>query len=135
VGLTDDTRWVAGWLRTRDAATMDDAGRITIRGRLDSQVGIGGLKVDLTEVEQAIAALPGVAEVVVAFDGAIEAYLALTAPTSVADVEERLAERLAGYKRPRRWHLVERVPRTASGKLVRDLKALREAAEHAREIR
>ena len=59
IGLIDETRWVEGWLRTRDAATIDRAtGLVTILGRLDSQISIGGLKVDLTEVEQTLCALP-----------------------------------------------------------------------------
>ncbi len=78
IGLVDETRWVDGWLHTKDAATMDEqTGHVTIRGRLDSQVSIGGLKVDLTEVEQTLGAVPAVATCVVSFDGAIEAYLVL----------------------------------------------------------
>jgi acyl-CoA synthetase (AMP-forming)/AMP-acid ligase II len=48
--LVDETRWVDGWLHTKDAATIDPVtGLVTILGRLDSQVSIGGLKVDLTQ--------------------------------------------------------------------------------------
>jgi len=83
VGLVDPTRWSDGWLHTRDAAAADPAtGLVTILGRLDSQVSIGGLKVDLTEVEQSLAALPEVAEVVVVYDDQIRAYLALPWPAS-----------------------------------------------------
>jgi acyl-coenzyme A synthetase/AMP-(fatty) acid ligase len=125
IGLVDPTRWSDGWLHTRDAAVMDPGtGLVTILGRLDSQVSIGGLKVDLTEVEQTLTALPGVAEAVVVYDGAIEAYLALRPGSSLPDVEAALARQLASYKRPRQLHEVERLPRTASGKIVRDRTAL-----------
>src|SRR5205814_2134680 len=74
VGLSDPTRWSDGWLHTRDAGTVDPAtGLVAIRGRLDSQVSVGGLKVDLTEVEHLLAGLPQVAGAVVVFEGAIEA--------------------------------------------------------------
>jgi acyl-coenzyme A synthetase/AMP-(fatty) acid ligase len=137
VGLSDPTRWVDGWLHTRDAGDVDpQTGLVTIRGRLDSQVSVGGLKVDLTEVEQAIAGLPGVVEVVVAWDGAIEAFVVHDAGTTgLPALKVALAERLAGYKRPRRLTLVPRLPRTATGKLVRAVPALRAAAFPAPPLR
>jgi acyl-coenzyme A synthetase/AMP-(fatty) acid ligase len=129
IGLSDPARFADGWLRTKDAATVDPAtGLVTIRGRLDSQVSIGGLKVDLTEVEQTLAGLPEVNEVVVVFDGEISGYLALTDGSTVDTVEAALGRELAPYKRPRRLHLLARLPRTATGKIVRDPAALRSAA-------
>ena len=127
VGLSDPSRWVDGWLYTKDAGTVDaGSGLVTIHGRLDSQVSVGGLKVDLTEVEQAIAALPGVVEVVVVHDRAIEAFVVLDDPDGAAQLRVALAERLASYKRPRRVNVVARLPRTATGKLVRNARALAE---------
>jgi acyl-coenzyme A synthetase/AMP-(fatty) acid ligase len=132
LGMSDPTRFADGWLRTRDAAAIDPAtGLVTILGRLDSQIAIGGLKVDLTEVEQTMAALPEVAEVVVVYDGDIEAYLALAEGSTVDSVHTALVTELAAFKRPRRTHLLDRLPRTATGKLVRNPAALREAADPA----
>ena len=129
IGLVDDTRWVDGWLRTRDAATIDQAtGLVTILGRLDSQISVGGLKVDLTEVEQTLCALPEVDSGVVTHGSVIEAYLVLRAGASVAGVESALAERLAPYKRPRDLHALDVMPRTATGKISRDRSVLRAAA-------
>ena len=129
IGLVDETRWVDGWLRTRDAAVIDEqTGLVTILGRLDSQVSIGGLKVDLTEVEQTICALPEVAACVVTFDGAIEAYLVLRDGAALPAAEAGLADQLAAYKRPRRIHVLTELPRTATGKNVRDRAVLRAAA-------
>ncbi len=130
VGLIDETRWVDGWLRTRDAAAMDgQTGLVTILGRLDSQVSIGGLKVDLTEVEQTIGALAEVAACVVSFDEAIEAYLVLTDGAELSSVQAALADQLAAYKRPRRIYVLAALPRTATGKNVRDRAVLRTAVE------
>ena len=130
VGLIDETRWVDGWLHTRDAAAMDErTGLVTILGRLDSQVSIGGLKVDLTEVEQAIGALPEVAACVVSFDEAIEAYLVLKDGAGLSSVQAGLATQLAAYKRPRRVYVLPELPRTATGKNVRDRVVLRAAAQ------
>jgi acyl-coenzyme A synthetase/AMP-(fatty) acid ligase len=129
IGLSDPARFADGWLRTKDAAAMDPAtGLVTILGRLDSQISIGGLKVDLTEVEQSLASLPEVAEVVVVFDGEIDAYLALTGESTVDSVDAAVARELAPFKRPRRLHVLPHLPRTATGKIVRDATVLRAAA-------
>jgi len=132
LGTAEPARWSDGWLHTKDAGSVDPrTGLVRILGRLDSQVSVGGLKVDLTEVEHALVALPGVAGAVVVLDSAIEAYLMLDQGAELAAVESQIATRLAGYKRPRRLHAVGQLPRTATGKLVRDAAVLREAAPAA----
>lgn len=127
LGDQDPARWSDGWLHTKDAGSADpETGLVRILGRRDSQVSVGGLKVDLTEVEHMLAALPEVAAAVVVHDPAIEAYLVLTEGAEVSAVEREINTRLAGYKRPRRLHVVEQLPRTATGKLVRDRAVLRD---------
>ncbi|MGN9891661.1 class I adenylate-forming enzyme family protein [Micromonospora sp. L31] len=129
VGLSDPSRWADGWLHTRDAGTVDPAtGLVTVKGRLDSQVSIGGMKVDLTEVEATLTGLPGVAAAVVVYDDGITAYVQPEGPLSEEVLDKLLAERLAGYKRPRTLHMVDQLPRTTTGKLVRSVTALRAAA-------
>jgi acyl-coenzyme A synthetase/AMP-(fatty) acid ligase len=129
VGLSDPARWAEGWLHTKDAGRVDqDTGLVTVLGRLDSQVSVGGLKVDLTEVEHTLNEVTGVVGAVVLYDKDITAYVQLAAGTSGADVEAALADRVAGYKRPRTLHVVEALPRTTTGKLVRDRTVLRGAA-------
>ncbi|MFE1317426.1 class I adenylate-forming enzyme family protein [Kitasatospora phosalacinea] len=118
-------RWADGWLRTRDGGSVDAAtGRVLVRGRLDSQVSVGGLKVDLTEVEHTVLALPEVESAVVLHGSVIEAYLVLAPGGTAARVEEQLAGRLAAYKRPRLLHVLGQMPRTATGKPVRERSAL-----------
>jgi acyl-coenzyme A synthetase/AMP-(fatty) acid ligase len=130
VGATAPGRWVDGWLRTRDAGTVDRvSGRVTVHGRLDSQVSIGGLKVDLTEVEETVASSPGVVEAVVVYDGGIDAFVVLDDGTTADELSAALAERLAGYKCPRRLNVVRQLPRTATGKLVRAVDVLRTVAD------
>lgn len=128
IGLSDPTRWADGWLHTRDAGTVDPVtGLVTVRGRLDSQVSVGGLKVDLTEVEATVAALPGVAAAVVVYDNGITAYVQPDGPLTEDTLDGLLAARLAGFKRPRTLHLLDQLPRTTTGKLVRSTEALRAA--------
>ncbi|HEV2635710.1 MAG TPA: class I adenylate-forming enzyme family protein [Actinocrinis sp.] len=130
LGEVDPACWSDGWLHTRDAATKDPAtGQVVILGRRDSQVSIGGLKVDLTEVERTLSAVDGVAEAVVVFEaGGIEAYLVLEDGANAAAVREDLALEVAAYKLPRHLRALPALPRTATGKLLRDPAALREAA-------
>jgi 3-hydroxy-4-methylanthranilate adenylyltransferase len=127
LGDQDPSRWSDGWLHTKDAGSVDpETGLVRILGRRDSQVSVGGLKVDLTEVEHMLAALPEVTGAVVVHDQAIEAYLVLAEGAQTAAVEREITTRLAAYKRPRRLHVVEQLPRTATGKLVRNNAVLRD---------
>jgi 3-hydroxy-4-methylanthranilate adenylyltransferase len=132
LGDQDPSRWSDGWLHTRDAGTVDpDTGLFRVLGRRDSQVSVGGLKVDLTEVEHMLAALPEVAGAVVVYENAIEAYLVLVNGAEVSAVEHEITTRLSAYKRPRRLHVVEQLPRTATGKLVRNHAVLRDLGPSA----
>jgi acyl-CoA synthetase (AMP-forming)/AMP-acid ligase II len=40
---------------------------------------------------------------------------------TIAELEQFIAERLAGWKRPRLWRVVDEIPRTALGKVQRDV--------------
>lgn len=132
VGLMDETRWSDGWLHTRDAARLSpDTGRVTILGRRDSQVSIGGLKVDLTEVEQTLGTLSGVTGAVIVFDaGAIEAYVTLDGVTE-DEVRTDLAKQVAAFKLPRHIRVLPELPRTSTGKMLRDAAELRKAGIRA----
>lgn len=118
-------RWADGWLRTRDAGTVGPDGEVTVLGRLDSQVSVGGLKVDLTEVEHRLAALPGVTGAVVLLDSGIEAFAEVEEGITARGLQEGLAEVLAPHKRPARVHVSSRLPRTSSGKPSRDIRRLK----------
>ena len=118
-------RWADGWLRTRDAGAVGSGGEVTVFGRLDSQVSVGGLKVDLTEVEHRIAELPGGTGAVVLFESGIEAFVEAEEGITARGIEEGLAGTLAPYKRPVRVHVSSRLARTSSGKLSRDIRRLR----------
>jgi acyl-CoA synthetase (AMP-forming)/AMP-acid ligase II len=56
---------VDGWLRTGDIATIDEAGRVYIVDRAKDMINRGGENVCSSEVENALAAVEGVAEVAV----------------------------------------------------------------------
>jgi acyl-CoA synthetase (AMP-forming)/AMP-acid ligase II len=51
--------FAGGWFRTRDAGSLDDAGRLTVHGRLDDVVVTGGVNVAPQAVEGRAAPAPG----------------------------------------------------------------------------
>ncbi|MBR9979330.1 MAG: hypothetical protein KFH87_14695, partial [Bacteroidetes bacterium] len=49
----------------------------------------------------------------------IAAVIVVSDGTDIGRVETRCREKLAGYKIPRHWKIVNVIPRTASGKIIR----------------
>ncbi|GIH27804.1 hypothetical protein Aph01nite_61140 [Acrocarpospora phusangensis] len=111
--------------RTGDRAKVDTDGVLRFVGRVDGQIKVRGHRVELREVEVAIAAHPDVEEVVVRAartDGSHEliAYV-IARPGGTLDLgglRRFLVERIPSYQVPA--HLIElpELPRTAGGKLV-----------------
>jgi malonyl-CoA/methylmalonyl-CoA synthetase len=117
-----------GWFRTGDAGEFDEAGYLRIVGRKKDLIIVGGVNVSPAEVEAHLARVPGVAEVGccgLADRDLNEIVAAAVVPDgSVPEPElraalERAARELSGLKRPRRWALVDALPRNALGKLQR----------------
>jgi malonyl-CoA/methylmalonyl-CoA synthetase len=113
------------WFRTGDLGEESD-GYLVIRGRSKELIISGGFNVYPREVEDVVATHPGVAEVAVTGTPSAEWGEVVTAwivPDGAAPTAEELAEftgsTLAPYKRPRRVHVVEALPRNALGKVVR----------------
>ncbi|SDM72696.1 Acyl-CoA synthetase (AMP-forming)/AMP-acid ligase II [Streptomyces sp. cf386] len=125
------TQYADGWLHTRDRATVDASGTVLVHGRADSLVVIGGLKVDLSEVENVLREHPAVQQAVLVHEGVTEAYVAVAAGAERPSAEELLRwcrERLADYKLPRLIRVLEALPRTSNGKLLRQAAVLQAAA-------
>ncbi|MGW6426706.1 class I adenylate-forming enzyme family protein [Nocardia sp. NPDC055053] len=116
-----------GWLRTGDAAIRDENGWIYLVDRLKDQINVSGFKVWPREVEDVLYEHPAVLEAAVVGEPdpyrgeTVVAYvsLKLDAFISPAALLAFAAERLAAYKRPRKIHIVDELPKTASGKIQR----------------
>ncbi len=121
-----------GWFHTGDVARIDDDGFVFIVDRIKDMVLRGGENVYCSEVEAAIYALDGVAEVAVfgvpddRLGELVGAAVVLAPGTTMTEDElrDRLSDHLAKFKIPERvWFLNESLPRNANGKFVkRDLK-------------
>lgn len=126
------SRWSDGWLRTFDLAEIDPAtGAVSIKGRSDSVAVIGGLNVDLTEVEAALRTHSAVTEAVVLHGDVIEAHVAGNGLAG-RNLAAWCRERLSDHKIPKRFYIVPSLPRTANGKLIRSRELLHAAyAKHS----
>ena len=111
------------WIETRDLGRIDSAGRVHILGRADDMLVSAGVNVHPLEVENRLAACPGVDEAGVTglpdaiWGDIVAAVYEGSAPEAAVDAWCR--ERLAAPQRPRRFLRVERLPRTGGGKLDR----------------
>jgi O-succinylbenzoic acid--CoA ligase len=123
-----DPKTADGWLPTDDAGVWADDGGLTVLGRRTEMIVSGGEKVWPAVVEAVLAAHPAVAEVAVAgradpeWGEAVVAWVVpadATCPPSLATLRSFVAEQLPSYAAPRRLTLVDGLPRTALGKLVR----------------
>lgn len=128
--------------KTGDLVKRLPSGDIQFVGRIDGQVKIRGLRVELGEIETALAAHPSVAQaaVIVADDAAGQKQLigyvraepgAIPAPA--ADLRQHLSRRLPAYMVPAHIVALETFPLTPNGKL--DVKALPSPESVEREYR
>ncbi len=117
-----------GWLRTGDLGEISDDGYLRIVGRSKDLIISGGYNVHPREVEEVLAGHAAVAEVAVVGTPSDEWGEMVTAVVVPEDPAERLdqaellafaAARLAPYKRPRLVRVVDRLPRNALGKILR----------------
>lgn len=123
-----DPKTADGWLPTGDLGTIDDEGRLSVHGRADDVIVTGGEKVWPEAVERAIARSPRVREVAVVGrpDGrwgqAVSAVVVPTDPDdppSLEELREAVKALLPAYAAPQRVEIVDRLPRTALGKIRR----------------
>jgi benzoate-CoA ligase family protein len=115
-----------GWVRTGDMYVRDDDGCFTYLGRGDDMLRVGGEWVSPAEVEGVLIEHPDVLEAAVVGipderGTAVVAFVvARDGHTVVADDLAALCrDRLAGYKRPKRYVPVDGLPKTATGKIQR----------------
>ena len=125
--LTAEAFDTDGWYRSGDMGVVDTDGFLTITDRVKDVIIRGGENISAAEVEDAIGALPEVAEVAVvaAPDDRLGehacAVVRLADPAgsiALADITAELARiGLARQKWPEELRIVEDFPRTASGKV------------------
>jgi fatty-acyl-CoA synthase len=126
-GATEEA-FEGGWFHSGDLVRQDQDGYLYVVDRLKDLIISGGENVYSAEVESVIADHPKVAEVAVIGvpdEKWGEVPLAVVVPRDPSDpptttkIERWCRDRLAAYKCPKRLHVVEVLPRNASGKVLR----------------
>jgi O-succinylbenzoate-CoA ligase len=116
-----------GWLHTGDICTWDSEGFITICDRKKDMIISGGENIYPAELENVLAGCPDVQEAAVIGVpsekwGETPLAIVVPAPGSSPTADSLRAycrERLAGYKVPQLFELVDSLPRNPSGKLLK----------------
>ncbi len=137
-----DTYWsrFEGLYFAGDGAKRDDDGDIWFLGRVDDVMNVSGHRMSTTEIESALVSHPKVAEaaVVGATDDttgqAVVAFVILRSeagdggPDVVSELRTHVAKEIGAIARPRQIMVVQELPKTRSGKIMRRL--LRDIAEN-----
>ena len=124
---TKDTLSAEGWLHTGDVAVMDSDGYFRIVDRKKDVIICSGFNVYPREVEEVLYQYPAVLEASVvgipdAYRGeTIKAYIVSRSgsPLDLDDLNAFCRQRLAGYKVPRFYEVVDTLPKSAVGKILR----------------
>jgi acyl-CoA synthetase (AMP-forming)/AMP-acid ligase II len=112
------------WFRTGDRGVLRD-GYLYLEGRLKEMILRGGENISPAEVEQVLLSHPAVRDAV-CFGVADEKYgelvsaaVTLSAEASAKELTDHCRESLAAFKVPVSIHVLEQIPRTATGKIQR----------------
>ncbi len=117
-----------GWFRTGDIGQRSEDGYVAIVGRSKELIISGGYNVYPREVEEVLETHPGIHETAVVgrpseeWGEVVTAFLvhaADAAPPTADELAELTSTRLAGYKQPRAYHVLDQLPRNAMGKVER----------------
>jgi len=116
-----------GWLRTGDLGELDEEGFLFLRGRSKEMIISGGENIYPREIEEVLITHPAVSEVAVlglpdpVWGQRVHAVVALKPGHSLSpgEVIDYCQGRLAGFKKPKSVDFVERLPRSATGKVLK----------------
>ncbi len=116
-----------GFMSSGDVGYLDSAGRLFVVGRDDEMIVSGGENVYPIEVETTLAAHPEVAEASVVgvddeqYGQRLVAFVVLRPSASVTldMLKQHVRENLANYKVPRDVMILDELPRSSTGKIIR----------------
>lgn len=112
-----------GWLHTGDLGSFDERGCLTLRDRSKDVVVSGGSNVYPREVEEALLEHPAVSEACVVgapdpeWGEIVVAFVVGSAGTD--ELDAHLLQRIARFKRPKRYVIVEQLPKNSYGKVLK----------------
>lgn len=115
------------WWRSGDLARLDADGFLFFEGRSDDMIISGGINIMPAAIEEVLISHPAVVEAAVVglphpeWGQQVHAFVVRADAAMTAEDLDRFmcASPLSGYQRPRAYHFVETLPRTATNKLNR----------------
>ena len=113
------------WFRTGDQGVLDGEGYLRLTGRLKEIINRGGEKVSPIEVDEVLLTHPAVAEAVTfgqphpTLGEAVAAAVIVSGEVTTAELTAHCRQRLARFKVPQSFYIVDTIPRTATGKIQR----------------
>jgi oxalate---CoA ligase len=116
------TAFVDGWFRTGDQGLLDADGYLSLTGRLKELINRGGEKISPLEIDDVLLRHPAVAEAMAfavphkTLGEDIHAALVLKTPVAESELREYCSKLLAEFKVPRAFHILDEIPRGATGK-------------------
>lgn len=119
------TSFTNGWFRTGDQGILDSEGYLQLVARIKELINRGGEKISPREIDEVLLTHPAISEAVCfgvphpTWGEEVAAAIVLKSTASEGDVLAFCKERLADFKRPKKIHIVETIPRTATGKIQR----------------
>lgn len=123
-----EKRIVDGWLHTRDLATVNEEGYVTIVDRMDDMIITGGENVYSVEIENVLYGHPKVAEAAVIGlkdETWGERIVAIIVPKEEEPTEDEIIDfckgELAAFKAPKQIILTTEIPKTTSGKIKKNI--------------
>ena len=114
-----------GWFRTGDQGHIDSDGYLRLTARIKELINRGGEKISPLEIDEVMLTHPSVAEAVAfgmphaTWGEEVAVAVVLKEPAAEAALAEHCRKHLADFKVPKTIVIVEKIPRTATGKIQR----------------
>src|SRR5688572_23617219 len=119
------TSFTSGWFRTGDQGILDADGYLQLVARIKELINRGGEKISPREIDEVLLAHPAIAEAVCfgtphpTWGEEVAAAIVLKGTATEQEIVSYCKDHLADFKRPKKVHIVDTIPRTATGKIQR----------------
>jgi len=117
-----------GWFLTGDIGSLDERGRLYLRGREREEINKGGAKIYPADIDAVVERFPGTQDVctfalndrLYGQNVGLAVVLGDRGDSALRRLHDWLKRHLADYQMPVRWYLIDEIPRTSRGKINRD---------------
>jgi acyl-coenzyme A synthetase/AMP-(fatty) acid ligase len=123
----DDGTIRDGWFYTGEIGVLDDDGYLCIKGRVSDVIIRGGVNISPGEIEEAMLAIDGVSEAAVVakpselLGETVAAFVVANTSVDAKAIKRQCRMVLAQHKVPEDIYIVEKLPKTTSGKVMKSV--------------